>query len=66
MIRFWDFIAHRCPAAAELGRSAVEDVRVEASRVKIDHPFATDAEVAEMVRRLRAALDDTWSAVRPN
>jgi hypothetical protein len=22
-IGFWDFIAHRCPAAAELGRSAV-------------------------------------------
>src|SRR4051794_308212 len=22
MIRFWDFVAHRCPAAAELGRSA--------------------------------------------
>jgi len=24
MIRFWDFIAHRCPAAAELDRSAAE------------------------------------------
>src|SRR5438093_12721841 len=22
MIRFWDFVAHRCPVAAELGRSA--------------------------------------------
>jgi len=24
MIRFWDFVAHRCPAAAELDRSAAE------------------------------------------
>ena len=28
MIRFRDFVAHRCPAAAELGRSATEGIRV--------------------------------------
>jgi hypothetical protein len=28
MIRFWEFIALRCPAAAELGRSAAEGFRV--------------------------------------
>src|SRR5437588_11322366 len=27
MIRFWEFTAHRCPAAAELGRSAKHGAR---------------------------------------
>jgi hypothetical protein len=28
MIRVWDFIAHRCPAAAERGRSALGGVKM--------------------------------------
>ena len=36
MIRFWEFIAHRCPAAAELGRSAREGVTLDDVAQELD------------------------------
>jgi 4-aminobutyrate--pyruvate transaminase len=42
-------------------------LRLVGNRIAFSPPLViTEAEVAEMVRRLTAALDDTWSAVRAN
>jgi hypothetical protein len=39
MIGFWKFMAHRCPAAAELGRSAAEGARVaDADKPEVVRP----------------------------
>jgi 4-aminobutyrate---pyruvate transaminase len=42
-------------------------LRLVGNRIAFSPPLIiTEAEVREMVRRLRKALDDTWSAVRAN
>jgi 4-aminobutyrate--pyruvate transaminase len=42
-------------------------LRLVGNRIAFSPPLIiSEAEVREMVRRLRSALDDTWSAVRAN
>jgi 4-aminobutyrate--pyruvate transaminase len=53
-----------------LGRNANKHgliLRLVGNRIAFSPPLIiSEAEVEEMVRRLRSALDDTWSAVRAN
>ena len=53
-----------------LGRNANKHgliLRLVGNRIAFSPPLIiSEAEVREMVRRLRSALDDTWSAVRAN
>jgi 4-aminobutyrate--pyruvate transaminase len=53
-----------------LGRNAKKHgliLRLVGNRIAFSPPLIiSEAEVREMVRRLRSALDDTWSAVRAN
>jgi len=53
-----------------LGRNAKKHgliLRLVGNRIAFSPPLIiTEAEVKEMTRRLRSALDDTWSAVRTN
>ena len=43
MNRFWDFMAHRCPAAAELSRSAA----IQRGRLRDEGALGEDAEVVD-------------------